>query len=95
MLKRTILAFACALLVSSAAQAGDVTYVLQTPGVVRGGTATKARAAVETLSAVDSVETDMDAHTVTVAFDDDLLPIDAIIQALNKAGYSVPDYEQK
>jgi hypothetical protein len=34
MLKRTILAFACALLVSSAAQAGDVTYVLQTPGVV-------------------------------------------------------------
>jgi copper chaperone CopZ len=44
---------------------------------------------------VDSVETDMDAHTVTVAFDDDLLPIDAIIQALNKAGYSVPEYQQK
>jgi hypothetical protein len=34
MLKRLILALACALLVSAAAQAADVIYVLQTPGVV-------------------------------------------------------------
>jgi len=34
MLKRTILAFGCALLLSGAAQAADVIYVLQTPGVV-------------------------------------------------------------
>jgi copper chaperone CopZ len=50
--------------------------------------------AIETLSAVDSVQTDMDDHTVTVAFDDDQLAIDAVVQALNKAGYSVPEYDK-
>jgi copper chaperone CopZ len=37
----------------------------------------------------------MDDHTVTVAFDDDQLSIEEVIQALNKAGYSVPDYEKE
>ena len=37
----------------------------------------------------------MDDHTVTVAFDDDQLAIDEVIQALNQAGYSVPEYEKK
>jgi copper chaperone CopZ len=44
---------------------------------------------------VESVKTDMDDHTVTVAFEDDQLSIDEVIQALNKAGYSVPEYEKK
>jgi copper chaperone CopZ len=37
----------------------------------------------------------MDAHTVTVAFDDEELSVDSIVQALNEAGYSVPGYDRK
>ena len=48
--------------------------------------------AVEKLPAVDSVQTDMNEHTLTVAFDDAELSVDHIVQALNKAGYTVPGY---
>jgi copper chaperone CopZ len=48
--------------------------------------------AVEGVSGVDSVETDMDAHTVTVGFDDDDLSVDTIIAALMDAGYTVPKH---
>ncbi len=48
--------------------------------------------AVEQLSAVRSVDTDMNNHTVTVAFDDEQLSVDAIVGALNQAGYTVPGY---
>lgn len=34
----------------------------------------------------------MDAHTVTVRFDDDELSLDEIIRALGVAGYSVPSH---
>ena len=34
----------------------------------------------------------MDAHTVTVQFDDDELSLDEIIQALGDAGFSVPSH---
>ncbi len=33
-------------------------------------------------------------HTVTVAFDDEDLSIDAVVRALNDAGYTVPGYEK-
>ena len=39
-----------------------------------------ARAAVQTLD-VDSVETDMNAHTVRVAFDDQSVSIDEVVSA--------------
>ena len=32
----------------------------------------------------------MQAHTVTVEFDDEQVSLDAIVQALNEAGYTVP-----
>ncbi|MCZ6568769.1 MAG: heavy-metal-associated domain-containing protein [Deltaproteobacteria bacterium] len=48
--------------------------------------------AVEKLDAVRSVDTDMNAHTITVAFDDEELSVDAIVQTLNQAGYTVPGY---
>ena len=48
--------------------------------------------AVENLDAVQSVDSDMNAHTITVAFDDEELSVDAIVQALNQAGYTVPGY---
>ncbi len=32
----------------------------------------------------------MDAHTLTVAFDDEQVSLDAIIKALGAAGYTVP-----
>ncbi len=51
--------------------------------------------AVETLPKVHSVETDMNAHTVTVAFDDDEMSIDDVIAALNGAGYTVPSHAEK
>ena len=34
----------------------------------------------------------MNEHTLTVDFDDERLSIDEIVQALNKAGYTVPGY---
>lgn len=33
----------------------------------------------------------MDAHTVTVTFDDEGTSIEAIVEALNDAGYTVPE----
>jgi copper chaperone CopZ len=41
---------------------------------------------------VSAVDTDMDAHTVTVEFDDEELAVDEIIQTLGKAGYTVPEH---
>ena len=38
-----------------------------------------------------AVETDMQAHTVTVSFDDEQVQLDAIHAALNDAGYVVKD----
>jgi len=40
------------------------------------------------------VTTEMNAHTVTVRFDDDEVSLDDIVGALNKAGYTVPDYRK-
>ncbi len=37
-----------------------------------------------------SVESDMQAHTLTVEFDDEQVSLEAIVQALNEAGYTVP-----
>jgi copper chaperone CopZ len=34
----------------------------------------------------------MDAHTVTVQFDDDELSVDDVIGALGEAGYTVPSH---
>ncbi len=51
--------------------------------------------AVESMKNVDSVDTDMNAHTMTVAFDDQKTSLDEIIVALNKAGYTVPSYEKR
>jgi copper chaperone CopZ len=36
----------------------------------------------------------MNEHTVTVEFDDELVSIDDVIQALNDAGYTVPDHSR-
>ena len=53
-----------------------------------------AREAVEKVPDVQSVKTDMSAHTVTVEFDDEKQSLDTIIEALNKAGYTVPGRKQ-
>ena len=47
--------------------------------------------AVEKVEHVTSVETDMNANTVTVAFDDEKVELAAIVAALNDAGYVVKD----
>jgi copper chaperone CopZ len=39
------------------------------------------------LEGVSAVETDMDAHTMTVSFDDDDVQIADVIEALADAGY--------
>jgi hypothetical protein len=36
----------------------------------------------------------MDAHTLSVEFDDDDLDVDDIIQALGQAGYTVPGHSK-
>ena len=43
---------------------------------------------------VQSVETDMNDHTVTVEFDDENLAISDIVAVLNEAGYTVPRHSQ-
>ena len=43
---------------------------------------------------VQSVETDMNDHTVTVEFDDEKLSIGEIVGVLNEAGYTVPRHSQ-
>ncbi len=40
---------------------------------------------------IESVEADLRGHTVTVAFDDEQVSLDAIVKALNEAGYTVPE----
>lgn len=42
----------------------------------------------------DSVTTDMEAHTLTVNFDDEKASVDDMVSALNKAGYTVPSYKK-
>lgn len=39
--------------------------------------------------AVTSAEADMDRHVMTVGFDDEAVKLDAVIKALNDAGYVV------
>jgi copper chaperone CopZ len=36
----------------------------------------------------------MDLHTLTVAFDDEKVSLDAIIKALGAAGYTVPEQKK-
>lgn len=47
--------------------------------------------AVKKVDHVTSVKTDMNAHTVTVSFDDEKTGLEAINAALNDAGYVVKD----
>jgi len=49
---------------------------------------------VNSIDAVDSVTTDMNANTVTVSFDDDAVSLGDIVDALSQAGYSVTDSQQ-
>ena len=47
--------------------------------------------AARSVEHVDTVRTDMDAHTVTVSFDDEKTELSKIVSALNEAGYVVKD----
>lgn len=40
---------------------------------------------------MESVSTDMDAHTVTVTFDEEKTGLAAVVGALNEAGYVVTE----
>lgn len=40
---------------------------------------------------VSSVDSDMDAHTITVTFDDEKVNLDTIVASLYDAGYVVKD----
>ena len=51
----------------------------------------KAREAVKQVEHVSSVESDMNQHTITVAFDNDEVSLDSIVAALNDAGYVVKE----
>ena len=46
------------------------------------------------MQAIQSVSTDMQAHTVTVTFDDEEVSMQDVLGALNDAGYTVPDYRR-
>ena len=43
---------------------------------------------------IQSVSTDMQTHTVTVTFDDEVVSMQDVLGALNDAGYTVPDYRR-
>jgi copper chaperone CopZ len=46
------------------------------------------------LEGVSDVETDMNAHTLTVGFDDETTSLNKIVEALGKMGYTVPQYDE-
>ena len=47
--------------------------------------------AVEKLASVTNVTTDMDAHTLTLSFDDEEQTLEAVVEALAEAGYVAKD----
>ncbi|GAB4232676.1 MAG: hypothetical protein OHK0028_08200 [Deltaproteobacteria bacterium] len=71
-----------------AVSAGEATFEPATPGVVRGSTAAVARAAAHGVSGGLSADADMSKHSVTVKRNDPKR-FDAVIKALNDAGYTV------
>ena len=40
------------------------------------------------------MSTDMNQHTVTVSFDNEQMSLDAVVEALGGAGFTVRNYEQ-
>ena len=43
---------------------------------------------------VDTVRTDMNAHTLTVTFDEDDMVVEEVVKELGAAGYTVPSYQR-
>ena len=50
--------------------------------------------AIENLSGVKTVATDMNSHTLAVTFEDSETSVDAVIKELGVAGYSVPSFDK-
>lgn len=46
---------------------------------------------MEKLASVTNVTTDMDAHTLTLSFDDEEQTLEAVVEALAEAGYVAKD----
>ena len=53
-----------------------------------------AREAIEQMSGIKAVATDMNSHTVAVTLEDSETSVDAVIKRLAIAGYSVPSFDE-
>ena len=53
-----------------------------------------AREAIQKMSGIKTVVTDMNAHTVAVTLEDSETSVDAVIKELAIAGYSVPSFDE-
>lgn len=80
-------AFVLALALPFAATAEPVQYAIPASGVSCGGTAAHAQQMVQRAVPVESVVADADTGVVTASFDDSNVELDAVLQALQDAGY--------
>ncbi len=74
------------LALAGVAQAEPAIYEIPTAGVVCGGTAAQAEAAVRRAGDVQSVSADPATHKVVARFDDEQTDVDAIVRALEGSG---------
>ena len=71
---------------AGAAHAEPAVYEIPVSGVVCGGTAAYAEAAVRRAGEIQSVRADAETHTVLARFDDDTTSLDAIVESLRASG---------
>ena len=87
-------AFVLTLALPFVAAAEAVQYAIPAKGVSCGGTAAHATQAVKRSVPVDAVVADADTGVVTASFDDSKVDLDAVLEALEDAGYTPGDPEK-
>jgi copper chaperone CopZ len=78
--------FLLSIAVATPAVGENAIYEIPTAGVVCGGTAAQAEAAVRRAGAVESVKADPGTHVVVARFDDETTSLDAILASLRESG---------
>ena len=96
-MRTTSLVFVCLLsmAMASIAFADTRTVILPAPGIITDENAAAARGAALTVKGVVSAEAFVQTHTIEVELIDGSVSIEAVVQAINAAGYTVGTPGQK
>jgi len=87
-------AFVLSLALPFVASAEEVQYAIPASGVSCGGTAAHATQSVKRAVPVDAVVADSKTGIVTATFDDSEVDLDAVLNALQNAGYAPGEPER-